>query len=410
MSRIEEIKDKISSIVEKELAKGIDFDEENPSVPLVHATYGVDEISEALESMLSTYLTVGGKVEKFESEWARYVGSKKGLMFNSGSSANLAALKALSQDFDEDPEVIVPAIGWSTTVFPIFDASAKPVFVDVDPDQIMMDPDSVEEAVNNNTEAIMVVHLLGNPAPMDEITQIAEENDLKIIEDCAEAHGAEFKGDKVGSIGAIGTFSFSFSHHVTTAGEGGIAVTNSEDYRNRMKILRSWGKAPQKKRSEFEVNDIDLTFVSHGYNLRPTEIQASFGIHQTGKMEEIVRKRRENAFRMNQRLSDLDQIKILEEREEVRCSYLHYPIVIEPENEYSGKELREFLEENGIETRPMISGNLAEHPAFKEVADRVDDLSGAELLHTKGLYLSCHSYLTDKHIDHMVETLRDFFG
>lgn len=409
---IEDIKKEIKSLVEKRLDNEREFDPINPSVPLVNATYDISEVSEALESMLSTYLTAGEKVEEFEEKWREYIGSEEGLMFNSGSSANLAALKALSQDFDEDAEVIVPAIGWSTNVFPIIDAGAKPVFVDVKAEELIMDIESVKNAVNENTEAIMVVHLLGNPAPMDEITRISEEHDLKIIEDCAEAHGAEYKGEKVGSIGDIGTFSFSFSHHVTTGGEGGIAVTDSTEYEKRMNVLRSWGKSDKDERSDrlsTESKGFDVEFISHGYNLRPTEIQAAFGIHQTDKMDKIVRKRRKNASRMNQSLQDIDEISVLKERSEVKCSYLHYPLVINSESDYDSDDLREHLENNGIETRPMLSGNMARHPAFKESCKVSGELEGAEKLHFNGLYVSCHSYLTDQHRKHIVEKIKEFF-
>jgi CDP-6-deoxy-D-xylo-4-hexulose-3-dehydrase len=409
----DELLEKMQPEIEKYFDKQLkEFEPKDPSIPLASSTYGTSEVMEALESMLSTYLTVGEKVGDFEEKWADYIGSKEGLMFSSGSSANLAALKALSQDFEEDAEVIVPAVGWSTNVFPIMDTGAKPVFVDVRAEELVMDIEAIKEAVNEDTEAIMVVHLLGNPAPMDEIVQISKEHDLKVIEDCAEAHGAEYKGEKVGSIGDIGTFSFSFSHHVTTGGEGGIAVTDSPEYQKRMGVLRSWGKSNEGERpdgSSSEGKELDVEFISHGYNLRPTEVQAAFGIHQTEKMDDIVQRRRKNAFRMNESLKDVDEINVLEERRGVKCSYLHYPLVVDSESDYDSDELREHLENNGIETRPMLSGNMARHPAFKKSCKVSGELEGAEKLHFKGLYVSCHSYLRDRHRKHIVEKVKEFF-
>jgi len=407
--------DEINKLVDERFQhKSVEFDSENPSVPLVNTPYGSDEIMEVLESLMSTYVTMGDKVEQFEKDWSDYIGLKHGVMANSGSSANLLALKALSEDFGSDSEVIVPAVGWSTTVFPVIDAGATPVFVDVDPEIFAIDVESLEAAVNENTEAVILVHLLGNPAPMDRIMQICDENDLALIEDCAEAHGAEFDGQKVGSFGEFGTFSFSFSHHITTT-EGGMAVTDSTEYQDRMKMLRSWGKVRDIEDSSQFVDDesemdTDFLFVSHGYNLRPTEIQGAFGIHQTRKIDEFVRKRRERARYLNEELGSIKEIKVLEERKGVKCSYLHYPILLNENSDYSRDELRSHLEDHGIETRPLLSGNMAKHPAFQSDKFKTHgELTGASYIHENGLYVSNHHYLTEDHMDYIIEIIKSFF-
>lgn len=394
--------------------ESVEFDPENPSVPLANTPYGTDEIMEVLESLMSTYVTMGDKVEQFEKDWSDYIGLRHGVMANSGSSANLLALKALSEDFGSEPEVIVPAVGWSTTVFPVIDAGATPVFVDVDPESFAMDVEALEAAINHNTEAVVLAHLLGNPAPMDRITRICEENDLALIEDCAEAHGAEFDGQKIGSFGEFGTFSFSFSHHITTT-EGGMAVTDSTEYQDRMKMLRSWGRVRDIENSSQLVNDeseidTDFMFVSHGYNLRPTEIQGAFGIHQTEKIDDFVQKRRERAEYLNEELGSIEEIKVLEERENVKCSYLHYPIILDDNSDNSRDEFRSYLEDHGIETRPLLSGNMTKHPAFQSDEFKTHgELTGASHIHENGLYVSNHHYLTESHMDHIIETIKSFF-
>lgn len=405
----------IESLVDENFEhKSLEFDENNPEVPLANSPYGTEEIMEVFDSLMSTYVTMGDKVDQFEIDWSNYVGKETGVMTNSGSSANLLAMMAVSEDFDPDAEVIVPAVGWSTTVFPIIDAGATPVFVDVDPERFAIDVDKVESAINDNTEAIMLVHLLGNPAPMDEIMDLCQEHDLKLIEDCAEAHGAEFKGQKVGSFGEIGTFSFSFSHHITTT-EGGIAVTDSEEYRERMKMMRSWGRIRDiEDSSEYTDNseiDPEFLFASHGYNLRPTEIQAAFGIHQTKKIEGFVQERRESAAYMNRELKNIDKIETLEERDGLKCSYLHYPIIIKEESDIKREEFREYLEENNIETRPLLSGDMTEHPAFQsDKYKKHGELEGASHIHENGLYISNHHYLTEEHMDYLIETIKSYFN
>lgn len=408
--------DEIRPIIEEQFEEhSEEFDPENPSVRLAYPPYGSEEVLEALGAMLSTYVTMGDKVREFEKKWSEYIGTEHGVMTNSGSSANLISLKALEEDFSEDAEVIVPAVGWSTTVFPIIDAGAKPVFVDVDAENFRISEESIRSAITDKTEAVVVIHMLGNPAAMDAITEICEEHDLALIEDCCEAHGAEFKGRKVGTFGEFATFSFSFSHHISTI-EGGIAVTDSVDKRRKMRMLRSYGwvrdveSNDQTKEQELDT-DMRFHFASHGYNVRPTEIQGAFGIHQVEKIEEVVERRRDHAEYLNEHLSPIEDIDLMEERSGTRCSYLHYPVLISQESNYSRDELRSYLEENGIETRPILSGDITRHPAFQTDKVRVHgDLTNTDHIHENGLYISNHQSLTQEHLDYVISTVRSFFS
>src|SRR3989304_4116275 len=211
------------------------------SIPLQAPSYGHEEVIEVLDSLLSTNVTMGKKVHLFEEAFAEYLGVKHAVMVNSGSSANLVALSVLTNDqlpnrIMPGEEIIVPATLWTTTINPIGDVGAVPVVVDVELDTMNIDPAKVEEAVNEKTRAIMPVHLLGNPAKIEEIHRIATEHNLFIIEDACEAHGGMVGNKKVGTFGDIGTFSFFFSHHISTI-EGGMVVTDNDEYAELARAL-----------------------------------------------------------------------------------------------------------------------------------------------------------------------------
>ena len=286
-------------------------------ISLGYPSYGWEEVYEALESMLEMKTTMGKKVKEFEKLFAKYIGVKYALMVNSGSSANLLALSILSNPIlkdkriKENDEIITPAITWSTTVFPIINIHAKPVFVDVDLGSYNIDTKKIEKAITKKTKAILPVHLLGNPCKMNEIRRIAKENDLYVIEDCCEALGAKIKNKKVGSFGELGTFSFFISHHITTM-EGGMLVTNNEAFYELGKSLRAHGWARElknKKQIEKKYPDINSNFIfsNLGYNLRPTEIQGGFGIHQIRKLDKFLTIRKSNANFWRKNLSKFSE-------------------------------------------------------------------------------------------------------
>src|SRR6266566_7584467 len=201
-------------------------------IPLTIPTYGAEEVEEALDSLLSTWVTMGAKVKKFEEAFAQYNGSKHAVMVNSGSSANLLALSVLTNPIIPDhiekgSEIITPAVTWATTVYPISNVGCTPVLVDVDPRSFNILSEETEKAVTSKTRAVMPVHLLGGPRDIKRITKITEDHDLFLIEEACESTGAEIHGRKVGSFGDMGTFSFFISHHISTI-EGGIVATNDD--------------------------------------------------------------------------------------------------------------------------------------------------------------------------------------
>jgi CDP-6-deoxy-D-xylo-4-hexulose-3-dehydrase len=230
-------------------------------------------------------------------------------MVNSGSSANLLAASILSnarfpRRLAPGDEVIVPAVAWSTTYFPLAHVGAVPVLVDVNLETFTIDPGAAEAAVTARTRALLPVHLLGNPCDMERLLHLAQRRDLFLIEDACEAHGAQFNGRMVGSFGNIGTFSFYFSHHISTI-EGGMLVTSDDRVADLARVLRAHGWQRDMK-TKVPVSDSILDprylFVNLGYNLRPTELQGAFGVHQVGKLEGFIRTRRENAEYWNSSL------------------------------------------------------------------------------------------------------------
>ncbi len=344
-------------------------------IRLISPSYNEDEVIEAIESLLSTQVTMGKKVYSFEEKFANYLGVKYGTMVNSGSSSNLIALEVLANpilknNIKPGDEIITPALTWSTTVFPIIDIQAVPVFVDSNPETLTIDIEQLESALSERTKAIMPVHLLGYPCNMDYIKDFAEDNDLFIIEDCCEAHGAEWKGKKVGSFGDLGSYSFFFSHHISTI-EGGMVVTNDNAYNDIAKSLRAHGWVRERSdRAEILKKNPDLDsrflFVNKGYNLRPTEIQGAFGIHQIDKLEEFLKIREDNAKYWLDALIEVEEYILLPSVDkDVRHAWFGFPLKVKENAPFKRKDLVDFLEQNNVETRPVMAGNMTEQPAMQ---------------------------------------------
>lgn len=362
---------------------------------------------------------MGKKVEKFERMFAEYIGVKYAVMVNSGSSANLLALSTLSNPrnienrISKGDEVVVPAVAWSTTYFPIINVGAIPVLVDVD-DSYNLDVNKIGNAITEKTKAIMPVHLLGNPCRMREIMEIAEEHELCIIEDCCEAHGAEIKGKKVGSFGALSTFSFFLSHHITTI-EGGMILTNNEDNMNMLRTLRAHGWIRNRTDREMiakQYSNIDERFLFYniGFNLRPTEIQGAFGIHQLSRLEEFIEARRNNAEYFNEELEQFsDYLFLQQERPQTRHVWFGYPITVKQDAPFTSKQLVSFLESKGIETRPIMSGNMVEQPVLMLFNHKISgNLKNAKKIMNNSFFIGVHHGIGEQERKYVVDCLVEF--
>lgn len=379
-------------------------------IPLNVPTYGREEIDEAIDSLESGWVTMGAKVKRFEEMWAEYIGTEYAVMTNSGSSANLLALSCLG--LQPGDEVITPALTWATTVFPIAQVGAVPVLVDVELDTYNISPEAVEQAITPRTKVIMPVHLLGNPMDIDSLDS---RFDLKIIEDACEAHGATLDGWKVGSFGDLGTFSFFFSHHISTV-EGGMVVTNNSLWAEQCRSMRAFGWAremrdyPQMGQQHPGI-DPRFLFLHAGYNFRPTEIQGAFGIHQLPRLEGFVEHRRTVAAYWNRELADYgDYIQLQEERPGTRHVWFAYPVMVKPGAPFTRKELQDFLEAKGVETRPIEAGNMAIQPAMKHVKHRIaGPLTNAQYIHDHAFFFGNHHGIGSEEREAVVAYFREFF-
>lgn len=418
----QEISAQIQKLVEQYFALG-----EPPTarlsgarIPLHLPSYGSPEVNEALDSLLSTQVTMGRKVSRFEQMWAEYLGVRHAVMVNSGSSANLLACAMLANPWvpnhlQAGDEVIVPAVAWSTSYFPLVNHGLVPVLVDVELTTFALDPVAVERAITPKTRAILAVHLLGVACDMDRLQAICRQHRLFLMEDACEAHGAMYRGRKVGAFGDVGSFSFYFSHHLSTI-EGGMLVTSDDTLADLARVLRAhgWTRDMRKKEPPHPTIDERYLFVNLGYNLRPTEVQAAFGIHQLDRLETFVDERRQNTRTWNAALSKYPEWFLIHpgrEGDGSRSVWFGFPITVRPEAPFTRAELRAFFEAKGIETRPIMAGNFLDQPAIQLMAHRVGGpLPNAELITANSFFIGNHQGVRQAEQRYVVECLETFAG
>lgn len=314
-------------------------------IPVAEPLLGEEELNNVIEAVKSGWISSKGKfVEEFESKFARYCNRKYGIATSNGTVALHLALTVL--DIKKGDEVIVPNLTFIAVANSVFNCNAKPVFVDSHPEYWCIDPERIEEKITPRTKAIIPVHLYGHPCDMDSIMDIAEDHDLYVIEDAAEAHGAEYKGIKVGSFGDISCFSF-YGNKIITTGEGGMCLTNNEELVEKMETLRNHGMDPNKRYWH--------EFI--GFNYKMTNLQAAIGAAQLNKLDEFIRKKRQIAKFYSKGLEDLAEkelVKLHPEMQWAKCIYWMYCILIEDKFGVSRDHLMEKLEEKRIETRPFF--------------------------------------------------------
>ena len=416
-ARRSEIKRQLAALIEEYYS--IEDPGEDPlHCPLSVPLYGAEEVTAALGALLSGDVTFGARVREFEGEFARFVGARHAVMMNSGSSANLVALSALSarvvpNGLHPGDEVIVPAVTWPTTVSPVLQTGCVPVFVDIDRKTLNLRPEELEHAWSPRTRAIFAVHLLGNPVAMHAVMDFARERNLWVLEDTCESLGSTIDDKCVGAIGHIGTFSFYFSHHITTV-EGGMLVTDDDRLADLARSMRSHGWVREmSNRQELEAAspwiDPRFLFVHLGYNTRPMEVQAAFGLVQLRRLAEFNDARRANARRLLAGLRDLEgRLEFVAEQEGGRSTWFGFPVVVEDAQARSA--LSDHLEQHGIETRAIVAGNLAVQPAFRDNPHRtVGSLANATMISQRGLFIGNNPGLDDRKIEHIVATFHSFF-
>ncbi|MBU3612836.1 DegT/DnrJ/EryC1/StrS aminotransferase family protein [Polynucleobacter sp. MG-27-Goln-C1] len=375
--------------------------------PLATATWDKAEYQALQDVIASGMFTMGPKVAQFERDFAAYIGSKYAVMVNSGSSANLLMVAALFYTKNSllklapGDEVIVPAVSWSTTYYPLYQYGLKIKFVDIDLHTLNYDLEQLRDAVSPQTRAIMAVNLLGNPNDFAQIKQIIDDRNIILLEDNCESLGAEFEGKKAGTFGVMGTFSSFFSHHISTM-EGGLIVTDDEEIYQILLSLRAHGwtrNLPKenlvcgtKSDDPFEES---FRFVLPGYNVRPLEMSGALGIEQVKKLPMLIEERRKNGVLLQQALKDHPDLLIQSEIGE--SSWFGFSLVIKPGSKLSRKELVKKLTELGFECRPIVAGNFAKNEVVKYFNSEVHgDLKNAEHIDQNGLFIGNHHYpITD---------------
>jgi CDP-6-deoxy-D-xylo-4-hexulose-3-dehydrase len=400
---------KLRGVVEMLIADSSRINEKKPQkywYPLSMATYGTEEILEALDSMCSFRTTMWEKTIKFEETFSDYQNCAHSIMVNSGSSADLLLSFLLREKCHNKTEVLVPAVTWPTQIWSIIVAGFTPVLVDVDPNTLNIDYNDLRSKITDKTVAMFLVHLMGNPCDMDIVHTISNENDLYVLEDCCEGLGASFNGIKIGNFGLGGAFSFFFSHHITTM-EGGMVTCNSSIDSDILKTLRAHGWTRNTDNSSVICNgDIDprYAFTNMGFNVRPTDLQAGFGIHQMEKLDAFNKKRDNIADKFFSYVGQCDWLHAAKIHNKSKPSWLGLPIIIS--NTFRSKKnfIMEKLEENGIETRPIVTGNIARHPvASKFPSIFNNELPGADVIHYGGFYIGISPMQKDDAIDKVIE-------
>lgn len=393
-------------------------DDEPPKYwyPLSMATYGVEEILAAVDSLCSFRTTMREKTAEFERKFAEAAGRTEAIMVNSGSSADLliafALVNSLTKLLAPGDEILVPSVTWPTQVWSAMMAGLKVRLVDTDPQTLNMDLSDLESKVGPRTRAISLVHLMGNPCDMDCILDLCRKYDLVLIEDCCESLGATFKGKAVGTFGIASSFSFFFSHHITTM-EGGMILCQDQSLSDLFRLLRAHGWARATKYTRIEPQD-DLDprymFLSWGFNVRPTELQAGFGLEQLRRWPVFHAQRLHNAtYFQNYLKQHADLMGLMHVAPDAGCSWFALPIMLTPECPFKKVDFLAYLETQGVETRPIVAGNIARQPVCQLYPELQEgNLPGADAIHERGFYLGLHPFGARQNLDRLAETFEQF--
>ena len=358
---------------------------------LASDTWGKEEIQAIQKVIQSGRYTMGPSVKQYEKEFSDYFGCVDAVMVNSGSSANLLAIALLSVKYGLKGDIIVPAVSWSTTFFPVHQYGFKLNFVDIDRDTLNIDVNKIEKAITPNTSAIFAVNLLGNSNDFNKLKQICDKHKLVLIEDNCESLGAKFENKHTGTIGQLGTFSFFFSHHLQTMEGGMIAVQNKDDA-DFLRSLRAHGwirDLPNENNIYNKTGDNfkdSFTFVTPGYCLRPLEMSGAIGSVQLKKWPDMREKRLKNAQYFKERFKDLKGVRTQKEIGE--SSWFGFSIVLEGHLEGKREQVIKTLTENKVETRPIVAGNFMKNPVI-EYINYIDnyDYENADYIHNNGFFI-----------------------
>ena len=414
----------------------INFKEKNfipgvSEVPVSGKVIGSLEVKNMVEASLDGWLTTGRFNNEFEEKLSNFLGIKCLLTVNSGSSANLIAFSTLTSPKLKDraiqkgDEVISVAAGFPTTVNPIIQFGAIPVFIDIKIPTYNIDENLIEEAITNKTKAIMLAHTLGNPFNVKKIKDICEKYNLWLIEDSCDALGSKFDNKNVGTFGDLATLSFYPAHHITM-GEGGAVFTNSKKLERIAESFRDWGRdcycEPGKdntcnKRFSWQLGDLPFgydhkyTYSHLGYNMKITDMQAACGLAQLDRLEGFIKKRKENFNFLYKNLKDLEEFLILPEPEKnSEPSWFGFPLTLKKKNRYNRNDLVKHLNNYKIGTRLLFSGNLTKQPYMKNINFKVHgNLENTDLIMENTFWIGLYPGLSKQHLEYSVLKIKSFF-
>jgi CDP-6-deoxy-D-xylo-4-hexulose-3-dehydrase len=399
-------------------------------IPVSGKVFDEDEILHLIDASLDFWLTTGRYAMRLERALAKFVGVRHSFLVNSGSSANLLALSALTSHKMGDrqlrpgDEVITVAAGFPTTVNPIIQNRLTPVFVDVRLDTYNIDASMLDEALSPKTRAIMIAHTLGNPFDVDAVTSFAKKHNLLLIEDNCDALGSTYGGKATGSFGDVSTCSFYPAHHITT-GEGGAVFTNKPALKPLIESFREWGRdcwcEPGEddtcgKRFDWQMGELphgyDHKYIyDHiGYNLKMTDMQAAVGVAQIDKLPKFTELRKRNWKILKDGLADLTENFLLPEpTPNSDPSWFGFPMSVREEAPFERKQLVDFLESRKIATRLLFGGNLVRQPAYLDVPSRsVGDLANSDFVMENTLWLGVYPGLTEEMLAYIIDSIHEF--
>lgn len=385
------------------------------SYKLSDDTWNEKELEAINRVIKSGFFSMGQEVVEYEKEFAQKVGVKYAVMSNSGSSANLLAVAALcySGRLNADDEVIVPAVSWSTTYFPLVQYGLKLKFVDINAGTLNIDINKLKEAITNKTKAIMCVNLLGNPNDYNEILKLCADNNLILIEDNCESLGGIYKGKQLGTFGLLGTYSTFYSHHLCTM-EGGVTVTDDEEMYHYMLAIRAhgWTRNLPHDSSLYQKSENDFyesfNFIMPGYNLRPLEMEAAIGREQLLKMDDIIDMRRKNAAVFKEKMQSLSEYYSIQKECE-KSSWFGFAVILRGKLEDKRDALIKILRENEVEVRPIVAGNFTKSPAIRYIKNEIaGELKNADIIHNRGFFVGNHCKDNSENINMFVRLLERF--
>lgn len=387
--------------------------------PLATESWGTAEIKAACDVIESMQCTMGKKCKQFEEEFAKMFGSKYAIFSNSGSSANLLMMTALmyrknGPKLEQGDEIIVPAVSWSTTYYPIHQNGLVCCFVDIDKETLNIDVSKIEAAITPKTKAILAVNLLGNPNNFKKLSEICGKYGLFLLEDNCESMAATYDGEQCGTLGLMGTFSTFFSHHMCTI-EGGITLTNDLELYQIMLSLRAHGWTrglPDKNlvhdKDGIPFNDL-FRFVLPGYNMRPNEVFAAIGLEQLKRLPTMIEERRKNAYYFRLKMEALslkypNTFMLQKPEENSEPSWFGFSMLLMEELAGKRVQIVEKLTAYEIESRPIVAGNFAKNPVIKHMKTRTSgELTNASYVDENGLFVGNNHGNQFERIDYFVE-------